>query len=347
MSGVGLVYDPVYLKHNTGDHVENAARLEVIIGELEETGLMQRLKAIKPRPATTRELLLAHERQYISSIQGMAQKGGGWLDADTVMTADSFDVACLAAGGVLAAVDAVMVGEVASTFALVRPPGHHATTQRAMGFCLFNNVAVAARYAASRYYLEDILIIDFDVHHGNGTQDIFYNDRCIKYISTHQFPHYPGSGNLGETGTRLTAGTTINIPLPAGSGDIEYLRIFGEIIVPAVRCLAPQLILVSAGYDGHWADNMSMMQISTLGFARMVNVIKNLAGELCQGRLVLALEGGYEFKALAASVRATFEALLGDDIEDIEDSLGESPRRFGFPEVDSLIKALKKLHNLA
>ena len=344
---VGLVYDPIYLKHDTGDHIESAARLLAIMARLDRDGFREKLTTILPRAATNRELCLVHDRQYVSSVQDMAQKGGGWLDADTVMSAGSFEAASYAVGGVLAAVGGVMAGEVAQAFALVRPPGHHATPRRAMGFCLFNNVAIAARYATNRYRLDSILIIDFDVHHGNGTQDAFYNDHHILYVSTHQYPYYPGSGALGEVGRGVAKGTTINIPLPAGSGDVEYLRVFKEIIEPAARRFEPQLILVSAGYDAHWADSMSMMQLTTPGFARMAAIIKGLADELCHGRLVLALEGGYEPTALASSVRATLDVLWGkSDVEDIDDPLGESPQRFGAPDIDSLVRAVKRIHNL-
>ncbi len=342
---VGIVYDPVYLKHDTGDHVESAARLQAVMAELGKSGTLERLESVEPHPARLRELLVVHSRQHIDTVRAMA-KSGGWLDPDTVVSPASFEVACLAVGGTMAAVDTVMNGEVGSAFALVRPPGHHATAERAMGFCLFNNIAVAARHAVKQYNLEEILIIDFDAHHGNGTQEIFYNDQCVFYVSLHQSPHYPGSGGLDEMGTRLTRGTTLNVPMPAGCGDAEYLRIFNEIVAPAARRFRPHLILVSAGYEGHWTDSMSGMQLSVRGYARMINIIRKLAEELCQGRLVLALEGGYELKALAASVRATFEALLGDDAEVVADPLGDSPRQFGFPEVDTLIAAVKKRHNL-
>ena len=342
---VGFVYDPIYLRHDTGQHVETAERLSAIISHLESSGLKQQLVLITPRAASTRELSLVHDRQHILSIQAVAQKGGGWLDADTVMSPDSYQAAVYAAGGAIKATEAVMAGEVSSAFALVRPPGHHATPCQAMGFCLFNNIAIAARYALANYELDGVLIIDFDVHHGNGTQDAFYADRRVLYISTHQYPHYPGTGSLEETGSRLASGTTINIPLPAGGGDIEYLRVFDQIIEPAARRFQPQLILVSAGYDGHWADGMSMMQLTTLGFAQMVRIIKGLADELCGGRLVFSLEGGYELTALASSVKATFDVLLGSTT--IDDPLGESPRLFGAPDIDSLVRAIKEVHNLA
>lgn len=341
---VGLVYDPVYLKHDTGQHVENARRLEVVISHLDETGLMSRLALIKPRPATTEELLLVHNEPHISNVRVVAEGGGGWLDADTVVSAGSYEAALYAAGGVIRAVEAVMKGEVNRVFALVRPPGHHAAAGWAMGFCLFNNVAIAAKYALAEYQLERILIIDFDLHHGNGTQDAFYDDPRVLYISTHQYPFYPGTGSVEETGTGAGRGTTVNIPLPAGCGDAEYSAVFEQIIVPAARRFEPQLILVSAGYDAHWADELALMEVSVAGFARMVAVITGLADERCSGRLVFSLEGGYHLAALAASVGATFNVLLGN-INNIEDPLGQSPHRREAPGIAPLIKQVQATHH--
>ncbi|MBA7481898.1 Histone deacetylase-like amidohydrolase [subsurface metagenome] len=341
---VGLVYDPIYLKHDTGQHVENAKRLEAIISHLEQSGLKQQLTLIKPRPATVEELALVHHEQYISHIQNVAQKGGGWLDADTIMSPGSYEVALYAAGGVIRATEAVMNREVASAFALVRPPGHHATATQAMGFCLFNNVAVATKYNLAKYGLEHILIIDFDVHHGNGTQEIFYDNPQVLYISTHQYPLYPGTGSIEETGSEAARGTTVNIPLPAGCGDAEYEQVFEQIIVPAAKRFKPQLILVSAGYDLHWADELALMQVSVTGFAQMVKIIKGLADELCDGRLVFSLEGGYNLTALATSVKATIDVLLGNT--GIEDRLGQSPHGFGAPNIASQTKSIKEIHDL-
>lgn len=339
---VGFVYDPIYLKHDTGQHVENARRLETIISHLEQTKLKQQLTSIKPRPATIAELSLVHHEQHISHIRQVAQRGGGWLDVDTVMSPDSYAAALHAAGGAIAATEAVMDGEVNSAFALVRPPGHHATPHQAMGFCLFNNVAIAAKYALARY--ERILIIDFDVHHGNGTQEAFYDNPQVVYISTHQYPHYPGTGSIEETGSGTAKGTTVNIPLPSGCGDAEYQQVFEQIIVPAAKRFRPQLILVSAGYDAHWADELALMQVSVAGFAQVVKIIKELADELCSGRLVFSLEGGYNLTALAASVRATFAVLLGNT--NIEDPLGQRRHRWATPNITPLIKAIKEIHNL-
>jgi len=341
---VGLVYDPIYLKHDTGQHVENAKRLEAIISYLQQTQLKPQLTLIRPRAATIDELSLVHHTRYISHIQDVAQRGGGWLDVDTVMSPDSYQAAVYAAGGAIRASEAVMDGEVSSAFALVRPPGHHATSQQAMGFCLFNNIAIAAKYALTKYKLERVVIIDFDVHHGNGTQAAFYNDPQVLYISTHEFPFYPGTGRIEETGSPGT-GSTINIPLPAGCGDEEYLQAFQQIIVPATQRFNPQLILVSAGYDLHWADELALMQVSTNGFAQMVRNIKGLADELCGGRLLFSLEGGYNLRALAYSVKATFDVMLGNT--SIEDPLGQSPPRFPAPNIEPLLRTIKEIHTLS
>jgi len=339
----GYVYHPVYLQHDTGQHVERAGRLEAIISHLEETGLKQQLASIQPRAATTEEIALVHHKRYIEEVRRVGQEGGGWLDADTVMSANSYEAAVYAVGGVIRAVEAVMDGEVGGAFALVRPPGHHATVAQAMGFCLFNNVAIAAKYALNKYRLERIGIIDFDVHHGNSTHDIFYDDPSVLYISTHQHPFYPGTGAIEQTGSGKAKGATLNIPLPPGCGDAEYLQVFGQVIAPVVERFCPQLILVSAGYDPHWADHLAMMRVSTTGFADMVKLIKGWADELCDGRLVFSLEGGYNLRALSCSVKATFDALLGNNIED---PLGPSTGS-GAPDIAPLIKMVKDIHQLS
>jgi acetoin utilization deacetylase AcuC-like enzyme len=339
----GYVYDPVYLQHDTGQHPENAQRLEAIMSHLERTGLKQQLQLIKPRAATTEELALIHTRQYIASIKDAAQRGG-WLDPDTVLSSSSYEAALYAAGGVLSAADAVMNGEVNSAFALVRPPGHHATANWAMGFCLFNNIAIAAKYARNKFGLKRIAIIDFDVHHGNGTQEAFDDDPQVMYLSTHESPFYPGTGGVEDIGRGAAQGTKVNIPLPAGCGDAEYIKVYEQIIVPAAKRFSPGLILVSAGYDAHWADGLALMQLSVAGYARIVKFIKGLADELCGGRLVFTLEGGYNLKALSAAVKATFDVLLGNT--DIEDPIGQSSRGFRAPDIAALIKEIKTIHGL-
>jgi len=260
------------------------------------------------------------------------------------MSPDSYDAALYAAGGAIEATDAVISGRTNSAFALVRPPGHHATSLTAMGFCLFNNIAIAAQHALKKHKMEKVAIIDFDVHHGNGTQEAFYNNPHVLYVSTHQYPHYPGTGTVGETGSGAAEGSTINIPLPSGSGDEEYRQVFEEIIVPVTRRFHPEFILVSAGYDLHWKDRLAMMEVSTAGFADMVRYIKNLADELCDGKIVITLEGGYNLKALATSVKATFDVLLGKS--NIEDPLGQPEHRWASSDIGDLIKAIKETHSL-
>ncbi len=340
---IGYVYAPVYLRHDTGGHPENAARLEAIIAHLDQTGLIRQLVAIEPRPASVDELTLVHDRQHISLIEDVARRGGGWLDPDTFISTGSYEAALYAAGGAIAAVEAVMAGKVSGAFALVRPPGHHATPRQAMGFCLFNNVAVAAAYALAQYELERLAIIDFDVHHGNGTQAAFDDNPRTLYVSAHEYPFYPGTGDIDKTGRGVAEGTKVNVPLPAGCGDDEYIAVFSQVVVPMVERFQPQFILVSAGYDGHWADPLAMMQLSISGFARIVETIKRLADGWCAGRLVLCLEGGYDLPALAASVKATFDVLQSNKVED---PLGPAPRQFGAAGFDSLLEKVKALHNL-
>ncbi|HUX48199.1 MAG TPA: histone deacetylase, partial [Dehalococcoidia bacterium] len=313
----GLVYDPIYLEHDTGDHVENARRLVTAMSYLEETGTKEKLIMLSPRPALLEELEMIHAPEYISYVKSKAEEGGGWLDPDTVMSPRSYEAALYAAGGLLVAVEEVMKGEVDNAFALVRPPGHHAIYDRAMGFCIFNNMAVAAKFALSRFNLKRVLIADFDVHHGNGTQDAFYADPKVLYFSTHQYPFYPGTGWMDETGTGEGEGTTVNFPMAAGWSDEEYLRAFNEGLVPVARRFQPQLILVSAGFDAHWADHLAMMRVSVKAFAQMAMILKNLAAELCQGRLIFTLEGGYNLRVVSSSIKAIFDVLLGNsEIDD-------------------------------
>jgi len=341
---VGLVYEPIYLKHNTGQHVENARRLEETVALLEKSGVRQQLVEVPPEPASVEDLSPVHSAEYISQIESRAGAGGGWLDGDTVMSSASYEVALYAAGGVIKATDGVMRGEIDSALALVRPPGHHATRSRAMGFCLFNNVAIAAKHAVNNYHLDRILIADFDVHHGNGTQETFYSDPKVLYFSTHQYPFYPGTGSLEEVGAGGGEGATVNVPLPAWCGDEEYLQVFQEILTPIARRFQPQLILVSAGYDAHWADQLSLMQVSIAGFAQMVSILKGLASELCQGRLVFTLEGGYHTQALAYSIKATLEVLLGKT--EVDDPVGKSTYTREATGAVETIQQVKKIHSL-
>jgi len=340
----GLVYDSIYLEHDTGDHVENSQRLVATMSHLEDTGTKERITMLAPRPASLEEVELVHSPEYISSVKDRAERGGGWLDPDTIVCPRSYEVALYAAGGLLTAVEAVTNGEVDSAFALVRPPGHHALRSRAMGFCIFNNVAIAAKFALSKFNLDRVLIADFDVHHGNGTQDTFYADPQVLYFSTHEYPYYPGTGGINETGTGKGEGTTVNFPMAAGWGDEEYLRAFNDVLVPVARRFQPQLILVSAGFDPHWADQLAMMRVSIIGFAEMVMILKKLAAELCQEHLIFTLEGGYNLSVVASSIKATFDVLLGNS--DIDDPLGKasvSRKPEGF---DEHIERIRGIHHL-
>jgi len=339
----GLVYDPIYLEHDTGDHVENSQRLVAAISYLKETGIKEKLSCLPARPALLEELEMIHAPEYISYVKSKAEKGGGWLDPDTIMSPKSYEAALYAAGGLMGAVEAVMRGEVDNAFALVRPPGHHAIRDRAMGFCIFNNMAVAAKFALSKFSLNRILIADFDIHHGNGTQDAFYADPKVLYFSTHQYPFYPGTGWMDETGTGEGEGTTVNFPMTAGWGDEEYLRAFNEVLVPVGRRFQPQLILVSAGFDAHWADNLAMMQVSVTGFAQMIMILKELAAELCQGHLVFTLEGGYNLQVVASSTKAVFDVLLGNS--EIDDPLGEASMARKPEGFDEHIEEIKRIHH--
>jgi acetoin utilization deacetylase AcuC-like enzyme len=338
----GYVYDPIYLEHDLPGHPENQQRLLTILRVLKEHGLLERLTHIPAAPVSAERLERAHTRRYIEQVQRLAAQGGGHLDMDTYVRPASYDAALIAAGGLVEATRAVLEGEVANAFALVRPPGHHALQGSGMGFCLFNNVAVAARYALAEGGLERVLIFDFDVHHGNGTQDEFEADPAVMYISTHQYPHYPGTGYWSETGRAAGEGTIVNVPLRGGVGDQGFARIMNEIIVPAAWRFQPNLILVSAGYDAHWDDPLAAMQLSVAGYSALAQSLKDLAAELCDGRLVFTLEGGYHLEALAYSVLNTFAVLLGEPDWQLVDPLGPSSRNEA--PVDEVIERVRRAH---
>ncbi|MFN2269959.1 MAG: histone deacetylase [Anaerolineae bacterium] len=336
------VYSPIYLEHDQPSHPENARRLKRILEMLEREDVLGRLTLLEPRRATDEELERVHTPEHIAQVRQMARAGGGNLDLDTYMAPASFDAALMAAGGLVRAVEAVLAGEIDNGFALVRPPGHHATPTRAMGFCLFNNVAVAARAALAEGRAERVFIVDFDVHHGNGTQDVFASDPAVFYASTHQYPYYPGTGHWGETGYGDGEGTVLDVPLPPGVGDAGYAQIFAELIGPLAERFQPDLLLVSAGYDAHWNDPLAQMNLSLQGYAWLGRDLVDMAQQLCNGRIVFALEGGYQLDVLACGVLNAFYAMMGEDT--IADPFGPSP----YPErpVDDLIVRLRELHGL-
>lgn len=336
------VYDPLYLTHRLPGHPECPERLERVIETLERAGIFERLIALEPTPAAEAEIELVHSSVHRLRVQQVAARGGGYLDADTYISERSYEAALLAAGGVNTAVRAVLGGTVDNAFCLVRPPGHHATPDRGMGFCLFNNVAIGTRVAQKEGGLERALIVDFDVHHGNGTQDVFFRDPSVLYFSTHQYPHYPGTGHWRETGVNQGDGTTFNVPLPPGVGDTGYTAVFRSLLWPAVHRFRPQFILVSAGFDAHWSDPLASMLLSLTGYADLVRELCNIARAYCDGRIVFALEGGYHLDVLAYSVLNTFYALLNDD--QVTDPIGPSP--VAEAPVEELVEVLYQFHEL-
>ncbi|RMF68158.1 MAG: histone deacetylase [Calditrichaeota bacterium] len=302
MKKTGFVFHDDFLKHRTGEgHPERPARLDHLMERLERDSLSSELVRIAPIPADLTWIQAVHPENYIESIQKTCKSGLHYLDSDTVVCEDSYQVALLAAGGVCRACEAVQKGEVVNAFCAIRPPGHHAETGRAMGFCLFNNVAIAARYLQHHFGVRKLCIIDWDVHHGNGTQAIFYSDPSVFYVSIHQFPLYPGTGTAEETGEGEGKGTTLNLPSPAGSDDAYYRKLFEKKIVPAVMDFAPDFVLISAGFDAHRDDPLANMMVTERGFAEMTELTKQVAEECCEGRLVSVLEGGYNLEALATS----------------------------------------------
>jgi len=308
----GFIYDDIYLEHKTTpDHPEKPARLTAIVDRLKTTGLYARLLTLSPKPADTQWINTIHSQQYVEHVRKSCQEGAAYLDSmDTPISGKSYDVALTAAGGVLCAIDAVMDNKVTNAFCAVRPPGHHAMSDRAMGFCLFNNIAIAARYAQKKHHLHKILIVDWDVHHGNGTQAAFYDDPTVAYFSTHQYPFYPGTGSQAEKGTGKGLNYTINVPLAAGSTDADYLRAFKDKLEPAALAFSPDFVLISAGFDAHEDDLLGGMRVTAEGFAKLTRIVKQIAEKCCRGRLVSVLEGGYHLEGLAASVEAHVRVLM-------------------------------------
>ncbi len=304
-----LITSERFLLHETAGHPERPERLVAILQRLRAEGLLAGRAVVEPEPASVETVALIHDSAYIASVEAFARMGGGWIDPDTFVCPASYDVALLAVGAAVAAVDRVLDGRVARAFALVRPPGHHAEPSRAMGFCLFNNIAVAAQHALSHRGLARVAILDWDVHHGNGTQAAFYETDSVLFVSIHQWPLYPGTGRADETGRGRGLGYTLNLPLPPGTGDRAYFDLFDRVIGPRLAEYRPELLLVSAGFDAHRDDPLAAMEVTEEGFAGMAARVRRWADALCGGRLALVLEGGYNLSALAASVEATLRAL--------------------------------------
>jgi acetoin utilization deacetylase AcuC-like enzyme len=340
------VYHPLYLEHHQPGHVETRERLEQVNQALDATGMRQRIQLLEPQTVTFERLHRVHTPRYVESVERIAGHGGGGLAGrgdETYVSPRSFEAGLLASGGVVTAVEAVLRGEFKNAFALVRPPGHHAFANHGEGFCLFNNIAIAAATARHDLAVERVLIVDFDVHHGNGTQAFFYDDPSVLYIYTHQWGIYPGTGHWSEAGSGPGAGCTVNVPMIPGWGDMAYTRFFDDLFAPIARRFEPKLILVSAGYDAHWTDRLGSMTVSDQGFFDLTRRIVALSDELCDGRLVLTLEGGYGLEGLAHGVVGTFAALLGD--ASYVDPIG--PSRHAEPPFDeAYLGQLRALHGL-
>ncbi len=306
----GIVYDNRYMEHDTGNHPESRERLKALYTFLSENGMLNRGCRIEPYPAPAQIIEYVHTRTYREQVEQLSNQGGGMLDPDTVVSQRSFHIALLAVGGLLASIDAIVEAKVKNALCLVRPPGHHALPDRGMGFCLFNNIAVAARYLQKEHRFEKIAIVDWDVHHGNGTQSIFYDDPTVYYFSIHQYPHYPGTGTETETGTGRGKGSTMNIPCPPGTDGETIRSIFSRRFIPAIRTFKPEFMLISAGFDAHEDDPLAQLRLRTVDYRKLTELLVSCAGDVCNGRILSTLEGGYALSALNASVFEHLSALM-------------------------------------
>ena len=312
MRRTALIYDSQFLKHDTGpNHPERSDRLIAIMERLDADGILDDCTRPPPQPAPADLVAQVHAQAYISHIAAQSAKGRHFFEGlDTIGNSETYDAALMAVGAVTQAVDSVMAGDAENAFCAVRPPGHHAENDEAMGFCFFNNIAIGAKYLQQQYGIKKVAIADWDVHHGNGTQHTFYSDPSVLYFSCHQYPHYPGTGQRDETGKGDGKGTTVNVPLAAGCTDTDYLEAIRSKLRPAIDKFKPEFMLISAGFDAHVRDPLSGMQVSSSGFAEMTAELMGMADQHCGGRLVSVLEGGYDLAGLADAVTAHVRALV-------------------------------------
>ena len=309
MNKTGYISDPFYLKHKNEPHPENPGRLNAIQKNIESSKYYNNLTLIQPRKATVEDIAKVHGTGYIRSVEDSCRNGVRNLDADTVISSDSYQAALLSAGAGLEALDKILEGTVGNAFCAVRPPGHHAEQNKAMGFCLFNNVGVIARYAQDVKNIQKIFIFDWDVHHGNGTQHSFYKDSSIYYSSIHQYPFYPGTGGVDETGTGDGLGSNLNLPMRAYSCDADYINAIEHKLIPVIQKFNPDLIIISAGFDAHENDPLAQINLSTDCYGKMTQKLMEIANDVCNGRILSMLEGGYDYSALADSVQLHVETL--------------------------------------
>lgn len=353
MAETALIYSHSYLRHKTGHrHPESPSRLRVIMRELNKNGILEneRCTIVKPEPISIKDLQLVHKRDYIHQIKHVCSCGGGLLDKeDTVVSARSYEVARLAAGGAVKAADMVMEGKVRNAFAFVRPPGHHAGPDYPMGFCVFNNVALAAAYLQKRFGLERVLILDIDAHHGNGTQDIFYRSNKVLYVSLHEDPiEFPLTGFVDEVGEDMGQGYSVNIPLPYGTGDKIYLRAFNEVAAPIISQYKPQFILVSTGFDNHYADPVGNMSLSAFSYTKIFDTVLEQATRFCQGKVVAVLEGGYSMRFLGKMASAVTAKMAGIPykLRDKHQSVGIKIKRKGEKTIAQVKKIQSRFWNI-
>lgn len=309
-----LIYDPEFLQHDTGDfHPENAQRLKVILAALkDDKDLWDKLIHLKPHPANRDDILRCHTSELIEYVSSLCHQGVSYIDADTAICPASFDVALLAAGAGITGVDQLFTKQITNAFALIRPPGHHATSKQAMGFCLFNNIAIAARYAQFHYGIKNILIIDWDVHHGNGTQEIFYTDPSIFYFSTHEYPFYPGTGGKDERGVNAGLGYTLNIPLAYGTSAKDHRAEFSKGLAAITKIFHPELILISAGFDAHIGDPLANLNLFDEDYKAMTEEVMAIADKYANGRIISFLEGGYNLVTLGGAAKTHIETLANN-----------------------------------
>jgi len=339
MPKVGIVLDKLYVDHDNGmGHPESHERILAIVDMLKFTKLIDEVVNIVPRDATKEEITLVHTAEHFDKMASTKGKPKVFLDADTSTCPVSFDAAVRASGGVLSAIESVLEGEVDRALPLVRPPGHHAEADRAMGFCLFNNVAVGAAFLTRARGFNRVLVVDWDLHHGNGTQHMFYDDPSVLYFSTHQHPYYPGTGGLEERGSSEGEGYNINVPLPPGMGDAEYIKIFSEILGPVIEQYEPEFILVSAGFDTFLEDPLGGMKVTPEGFAKMTRFLTDRADKHSKGNIVFILEGGYNLDGLWVSSKEVVEELLDKKTSDYS-------VREDIPQVNSIIENVKKAYS--
>jgi acetoin utilization deacetylase AcuC-like enzyme len=341
-SGTGIVFDEIFLKHDQAGHPENAKRLESIISGLKEKSLLEKVNILKSRLAEIDEIAVCHTKEYVEYAKEFCEKGGGYLDPDTYANSNSFLAAATAVGSSIDLTNSVIKGDTKNGFALLRPPGHHALANRSMGFCLFGNIAIAAKVALTQLGIKRVAIVDFDVHHGNGTQALVGDDPNILFISTHQYPFYPGTGSIREIGQGVSEGTIVNISLHAGVDDQGFKQVYEKVVIPSLERFKPDLILVSAGYDAHWADLLANLNLSLTGYNWISRELIKSAERICAGKIIFFLEGGYNLEVLSSGVANTIRGLLG--IESFDDSLGKPNEEE--PNIERVLNELIKIHSL-